>query len=512
MNTLVKFAFIVSVFFCSKVGFAQEDKDKFKRLVEEADAQLSRREYLKARDAYKQALALKPTDKQLKEKIEDCNEHLKRPYEAIMREAEKAFSMGQFAKASKIYQESLVYFDSDKARENIEKSKVAPQNVFAKSIGGKGYEEARKIISTRDGNWVCLGRTTSKTTGNSDVYLVKINSSGSVLWEKNYGGKEEEQGCSLVELADGGFILAGYSDTADDSDSPSNKNIYLVRCDASGNKIWDKHIGSSQTIEEAKAIMATKDGNFFVLGNSMNLNTKPNEEPNNDIILLKINEKGELLWQKSYGTASNDEANGFTSTEEGLVIVGATEDKGRWDMYLLALDDQGNELWSKIHGGGEKDTGNDIIRDRDGNFIVSGLTYSYATSGSHDLWAIKLSPKGERIWSKVFGGLSVDEGLALIETTEGNYVLVGYSEDFERDEYGENISLERLNVFLIQLTPNGSLVWQRSFGGERDQRGFDLVQTQSGFLVVGTHQNSDENKEDMLLMKFNNEGMSVSVE
>ncbi len=514
MHTILKsFALLYCILFFQQIALCQEDRDKFRRLIDEADAQLARREYLKAREAYKEALVLKPTDKQLKEKIETCNEHLKRPYEALLREADKAFEMGQFAKAIKIYQESLLYFESEKAKQNIEKARITPTGVFAASIGGKGYEEGRKIIATKDGNFVVTGRTTSKTTGNSDIYLVKISPNGSVIWEKNLGGKDEEQGYDLIELPDGRFIVVGYSDTSDETDSPSNKNMYLVSCDASGNKLWDKHIGNAEAIEEAKAILPAKDGNFIVLGNTMSLKTKPNEEPNNDIIVLKINDKGDVIWQKTFGTSANDEANGLTATEEGFVIIGATEDKGRWDLYLLAFDNQGNELWSKIHGGGEKDLGNSIIVDRDGNLVVAGLTYSYATAGSHDLWAAKFSPKGERIWSKVFGGLSVDEGLEVIENKEGNYVFVGYNEDFERDEYGENISLDRLNVFLVQLSPSGTLIWQRSFGGERDQRGFGVVQTQDGgYMVVGTSQTNNENKENLLIMKFNSQGMGTSAE
>ncbi len=487
-----------------------EDKDKFKKIVEEADALLSQREYLKARELYQQALAIKPNDKQIKEKIEDCSTHLKRPYEAMMREADKAFSLGQFAKAIRIYEESLRYFDSEKARTNIEKARNKPSGVFAKSLGGKSYDEGRQIILSQSGHYLITGRTSSKGAGNADLYLVKVSTNGELIWDKTFGGQDEEQGYDLLELSNGDILVVGYSDSYDAEDNPGNKNMYVIRTDASGNKLWEKHFGDLNSIDEGKAIVPANDGGFIVLGNSMNLSPAAGLEPNNDIVVLKIDDKGNKIWQKNFGSAVNDEGNSLIATPEGYVIVGATEAKGNWDLYLLAIDNQGNILWEKIHGGGEKDLGNDIKRDKDGNFVVAGLTYSFATGGSHDFWVLKVNPKGEKIWSKVFGGLSVDEAYSVLVTASGNYVLAGYSEDFERDEYGENISLERLNVFLVQLTPDGNVIWQRAMGGERDQRGFDVIATTDGsFIVVGINKTNTENKEDLLIMKFNAEGMSV---
>ncbi|GAA4838365.1 hypothetical protein GCM10023331_24420 [Algivirga pacifica] len=373
---------------------------------------------------------------------------------------------------------------------------------FIKNLGSGPFDEGKKIIQTGDGGYLVAGRTVS-TSGNADISLWKLNADGSEVWHRKFGEEETEEVADILENEDGSFMVLGSSDSFDNG---TTKDVWLFKVDAQGKLLWSKNYGKTTGIEEGKALAKAHDEGYLLVGSTIDLEA---EEAQSDILVLKVTGQGEMVWEKTFGGAKSDVGADIIPLEDGYCILGDTDSygKGKWDALVYRIDAQGEKIWERTYGGGDTDRGNALELAHDGGVLLAGFSYTFAEA-SLDCWVVKFSAEGQQEWIANFGGLSTDEAFSVIQTKDGHYVLAGYTEDWKPDEYGDNVSLEGHNVFIVKFDVSGKELWRRSLGGEGEQRAFDIVESKdSGFVVVGSNKTEGSNNYEVLVMKTGENGM-----
>ena len=328
------------------------------------------------------------------------------------------------------------------------------------TYGGSNEDIAHAIIKTYDGGFAVIGNTKSndidlnfRTTNDSDVLFLKFKSDLELDYIKTYGGSDDDRGYDLVQLEDRGFILLGYSKSSD-GDVSLNKgqhDNWVIRIDQKGKIIWEKSFGFSGH-DHAYNIISTKDGGFFFNGfldvtasNGLGM-TKKNMKISKkhgvgEFWCHKIDKDGNLQWRKYFGGTNNDRSYDAIQTLEGdFIIVGTSESndfeisnsKGSYDMWVIKLDNKGNLIWEKSFGGKGYDGGNAVIENSYGNIMILGQTNSLDNDitdplGSSDFFLVNMTKKGEILNIENLGTSNFDSGKSIMELDDGSHYLLGHT-------------------------------------------------------------------------------------
>ena len=313
--------------------------------------------------------------------------------------------------------------------------------------------------------------------GVGDIFVIKLDSRGDVQWKKTFGGSNYEWGYSITTTPDGGFVLTGSTLSNDGDFNGMNKgleDIFVIKLDSQGNILWKKTFGGSN-YEWGYSITTTPDGGFVLTGSTLS-NDGDFEEMNKgvgDIFVIKIDSRGDVQWKKTFGgtTSGLDEGWSITTTpDSGLVLTGSTSsndddfngmNKGLEDIFVIKLDSQGNILWKKTFGGSNYEWGYSITTTPDGGSALSGYTrsnnadFNGMNKGLWDIFVIKLDSRGDVQWKKIFGGSDNDWGLSITTTPDGGFVLTGSTLSNDGDFQGMNKGSS--DIFVIKLDSNGNL-------------------------------------------------------
>ncbi|MBM4117426.1 hypothetical protein FJ251_06720 [bacterium] len=285
--------------------------------------------------------------------------------------------------------------------------KVSPEGevLFDRRWGTEhGWDNGRDVICTADGGYAVVGYTRSFGKGPRSVYLVKTDASGRREWDQHYGGEGEDTGVSLLQMADGGYLLGGT--TA--SFGAGGSDLWVIRTDAAGAVLWDRTYGDSLA-QSGGMLLPARDGDFYLLGSTL----RDEVLDFNDGWLLKLAADGEPRWSRRYGGEGPETfARGIVLADGGLVIAGSTAPgREQDDVWLLGLDAEGNVLWERSFGGPEAEAALWLEAARDRGFLVCATTRSYG-AGDDDLWLIRTDSSGlyaigggtpaeQRYWSRV---------------------------------------------------------------------------------------------------------------
>ena len=345
-------------------------------------------------------------------------------------------------------------------------------NVFGieewrKDFGGLNWDEGESVRQTIDGGYVIAGTSYSPIFGDGDMYLIKVDGNGNEQWSKNFAPDSSyySEGNSVQQTNDTGYIICGTSVVSD-------YNVYLVKTDLNGNEQWSQMFGGIN-FDEGKCVQQTNDDGYIVSGHTWDLGNSFS-----DILLLKIDMNGNEQWNKSIGGLNYDVAEFVQQTNDGgYIITGYTRDFSDTigltsDIYLLKTDENGNELWSKTFGGFNGDEGKCIQQTNDGGFIITGSTRSFS-NGDNDVYLIKTDGNGNEQWSKKFGGIGDDEGEYVQQTSDGGYIVTGSSESFGSNEK---------EVYLIKTDGTGNVTSSFNILNKRNiklQKTVDLLSRDS---------------------------------
>jgi len=355
---------------------------------------------------------------------------------------------------------------------------------FEKTYGGVNNDEGRDAVETQDGGYILLGTTASFGAGGDDFYLVKTDSSGNTLWTKTYGGTQNERGRSLQETSDGGFVILGSTR----SFGAGLDDFYLVRTNSAGDTLWTKTYGGSEN-DWARSVSETSDRGFIILGRTRSFGSG-----SWDFYLVRTDSIGVTLWTKTYGGSGADEGSSALETiDRGYILIGWTSSYGAGlnDFYLVRVDSLGNTLWTKTYGGTNSDLGYSLQKTSDGGFIILGYTISFG-AGLADFYLVKTDSLGDTLWTKTFGGSGDDYGRSVGLTSRNEYVLVGYTNSF-----GSGLN----DLYLIGTDSTGGLLWTRTFGDTLDDYGYSGKETSNGMFIIGGSYKSSGAGNDVYLIE-----------
>jgi hypothetical protein len=330
--------------------------------------------------------------------------------------------------------------------------------IWDKTYGGTGVDRLTSIIQTTDGGYLIGGSSdsdisaekTDNSRGNIDIWIIKIDQSGDIMWQKTFGGSNSDWVQSLIETPDGGYILAGSSHSNISGEKSENsrglRDFWVLKIDNSGTIIWQKTIGGNNG-DYAKSIIATSDGNYIIGGDSSsNISGEKTEKTVNnstDVWLLKINDLGQILWQKDIGAESTEAFADIRMTSDNGFILGImsysgisgykTEaSKGDRDYWTVKLDSTGKFEWDKTVGGDSSDQTQSIVQAKDGGYVTVGWSMSNISgdktenkSGRQDFWVVKLQLCSQNLYVASNSPICLGDAIQLSATGGTNYSWTG---------------------------------------------------------------------------------------
>ncbi len=409
--------------------------------------------------------------------------------------------------------------DNNTVTPHPEPSVFLGQIDWIKTIGGTQEDNAQDITHTSDGGLAIIGYTKSidgdisdHVTEQNDYWVTRLDANGSILWSKTYGGSADDRGEAIKTTNDGGFIITGYSRSADE-DVSSNNGFYdqwIVKLDASGNIQWEKSIGYSGS-DQAFDIIQTNDGGYLTtgflditasggqgnFGRSTSIGAFENPEHGvGEFWCHKLDANGTIIWSRYFGGTNNDRSYAVLETSNHhFILAGSSEStdfditnsKGSYDFWVVKLAPNGDMIWQQSYGGSGIDIGYDITHTEDGNYIVVGDTRSADgdisnLKGSADFWVIKINDTdGSLMWERTFGGSDFDSARAITPLQNGGFAIVGSSKSDDTDvetNYGQN------DFWVIKIGNDGTLLWEKNFGGSQLDIAFGVTETNNQKLVV----------------------------
>jgi uncharacterized delta-60 repeat protein/uncharacterized repeat protein (TIGR02543 family) len=351
---------------------------------------------------------------------------------------------------------------------------------WARTYGGSNSDEAESIQQTSDGGYIVAGGTDSFGAGENDIWVLKLSSMGEIEWQKTYGGSGDDFAHSIQQTSDGGYIVAGSREG----------DFWVLKLSPDGEIEWQKTYGGIGD-DFAHSIQQTSDGGYIVAG---------------DIGLfsggygawvLKLSSTGDIEWKKTY--AGTFETPSIQQTSDGGYIVAgrAYFDSGYPDFWILKLSSTGEIEWQKTYGGSDSDGASSIQQTGDGGYIVIGETSSFG-AGFSDFWIFKLSPDGEIEWQKTYGGSGWDQIPSIQQTSDGGYIVAG--NDHGGGGYGD--------FWILKLSPDGEIEWQKTYGGSGDDFAHSIQQTSDGgYIVAGYTMSWGAGSYDFLVLKLSSDGI-----
>ena len=380
-----------------------------------------------------------------------------------------------------------------------------PDIEWQKCFGGSSYDDAYSIQQTLDSGYIILGSTWSSDEdvtfnhGNSDYWVVKLDSFANIQWQRSLGGSGLEEAYSISQTNDGGFILAGYSQSSDGDLTFNNgfEDCWIIKINSIGTIEWQKSYGGT-TNESARSIKQTIDGGYIFAGSSRSndgdVSGHHGTDDFDDGWVVKLNSDGVIEWQKSLGSLDNDVLSYITQISDGgYIVVGYTYTGDNWDYWILRLTPDGEIIWEQTLGGSDVDQATCVIESYDEGFIITGLTYSNdgVVTGHHgadyaDYWVIKLNSTGSLIWQQCFGGTNSDESFSIIQTIDSAFIVTGVSGSDNGDVTGHHGGTSYGDYWIIKLDTIGNLLWQKSLGGTSSDHAYSINETlDSGFVIAG---------------------------
>ena len=405
------------------------------------------------------------------------------------------------------------------------------------TLGGTKNESGQSVVATSDGGFAVLGYSQSmdgdllnKSNISYDFWLIKYNFNGEQEWQKVYGGSSDDRGYDIILSNDNNMVIFGSSKSADGdvSSNAGSNDFWIAKISNSGAIIWEKSLGYNGS-DNGYSVIQTIDNGYLLLG-VLDVTASDGEGNNRissyrhaggDYWAVKLDSNGILEWSRYFGGNFTDTSYAACQTQGGdYIIIGSSDsndidisnNKGTYDFWIIKISSEGNLIWEKSYGGSEIDEALDITPTTDGNFIVCGNTRSNnidvsSNNGAADIWILKITPNGEILWGKTYGGNSFEAAKSVHQTTDNGFIIAGNSRSDNNDltkNNGQN------DGWIFKINQDGILQWQTSIGGSNIDLLMDSTQLQDGSIVaVGNTSSSDldisENKgfTDLLLIRLN---------
>jgi len=386
-------------------------------------------------------------------------------------------------------------------------SNISAQNTFQKTYGTINGNQGNSVIITDDGNYAVAGWYDASGLFSAEFYLLLLDTNGDTLWTRTYGEKADtsangfvlngngNEGHNLIQTSDGGFLFVGERHEIGGGIN-STSDAFVVKIDDQGELEWSRLYGANEN-EYGYAAVQTADDEYVIGGFAEDIGAGLR-----DMLLFKTNTFGDTLWTKIYGGFTIDAAQDLQATPEGgYILAGQTFSYGAGDsdVFIIKTDGQGDVIWQKAYGGSEFDLANSIAPTNDGGYIIAGEAESFG-AGDADCYLLKIDSDGNLEWSKVFGGDNFDSAKSVVQTSDGGYILTGYTRSFGNG--GEDF-------YLIKTDEQGNYLWAKTFGGNQDETAQSIKQTtDNGYILTGYTRSFGAGANDVFLVKTDSMGNS----
>lgn len=391
-------------------------------------------------------------------------------------------------------------------------------NVFSQNgiqwklcLGGTENDAFNTIEQTSDGGFILVGSTASNNGdisgnhGSSDVLVVKTNGSGIIQWKKCFGGSNDDYGNSTQETSDSGFIVACRTSSIDGDviGKHGQEDAWIFKLNNNGIILWQKCLGGSG-FEWPNSIKQTSDGGFIFAGRtSSNDGDVVGNHGINDAWIVKLNNIGNIQWQKCFGGSEEEYANTIIqSSDSNYIIAGRTNsddgdivgNHGLFDIWILKVNSIGGLIWQKCFGGSGVEDAYSIEQTTDNGLILAGNTNSIdgdvvGNHGVTDSWILKLDSLESIQWQKCLGGSGGEWTNCIKHTLDGNYVLGGWSSSNDGDVSGNHGSGD---AWILKINNSGGILWQKCFGGSSDDQVNSILQTDDGGYITSGGSSSND--------------------
>jgi hypothetical protein len=375
----------------------------------------------------------------------------------------------------------LIFLCNCSKKDVFEVPEIDTNVYFIETIGGSKNDAFNAITKTIDGGYITAGYTQrndgdiiSKAIISFDFLASKFSAENTLEWQKTFGGSEDDKALDIIQTLEGDFIILGSSESSDldVSENAGSKDFWLVKLSNKGVLLWEKSFGFSG-IDYGTTLLETKEGGFLITG------------------VLDV-------------SASDGQGNAKST---------ATKHSGG-DYWAIKTDHTGTLEWSRFFGGSFTEVPSGVLETDAHNFIIVGSSDSNDfnisnSKGSYDFWIIKISTEGTLLWEKSFGGSEIDEAKAITRTNDGNFIIVGDTRSADKNVSKNNGAAD---IWVLKVSSEGNILWEKTIGGANFDAARAIYKTQdNGFLIAGSSRSLDndfENKgqNDALILKIDKNG------
>ncbi len=392
---------------------------------------------------------------------------------------------------------------------------------FQQCYGGSEGDGGSWLLLNNDSTYTLLCSSTSNdgdvtnNHGKTDFWLVKTDNTGNLLWEKCFGGSDDEGNEGFAKSINQSFILFGdtYSNDGDVAGNHGGSDYWVVKTDTLGNLEWQKCLGSTAN-DLAADMDIDAEGNIYLIGSSYgNDGDVSDSQGLVDYWIIKLNPEGQILWDKSLGGAWLDYGLCISITDDGGYIAGGwtwspdrdvlCEPHGEQDVWIVKIDSSNNIEWQQCYGGSEFEAATDIRQTSDGGYIFIANTRSNdgEVSGFHgvpgftdndDIWVVKIDITGTIEWESCYGGSDYEAAKFIKITEDGDYIIGGSTRSDDGDVSGNHSEGLNTDLWLFKLSLNGQFIWQQCFGSKDSQNGEDVcILNENEMMLISTALSTD---------------------
>ena len=355
-----------------------------------------------------------------------------------------------------------------------------PDTLWTSTFGGAQEEYGYCAQPTSDGGFVIIGHTESFGSGSHDVYLIKTDANGTEQWQQVYGGTGEDECYRVFQTPDGGYIMAGRTE----SFGAGDKDGWLLKTNANGDSMWSQTFGSSEQ-DEIFDFNTTSDGGFILIGA-----TETSAVTQSDVWLIKTDANGNEQWTQTIEYGGSDEGRGVQQTPDGGYIIVGYVNGGTNQVLIIKTDSGGNETWHRLYDIGMAALPNTIGQSSDNGYIVSG---SFMSTSLYDAFVIKTNASGDTAWTYTYSEPGYEMGNDIVEVENNNYILYGLT---------TSIGAGNSDVLMIKLNSNGNEMWTHTIGTALGESGMRITKLNDGSFIAAGNRESNAGNSEIWLLRF----------
>ncbi|MCK5855177.1 MAG: hypothetical protein KAG56_08140 [Sulfurovaceae bacterium] len=377
-----------------------------------------------------------------------------------------------------------LYADAPKVKKE---NKPEFTTVWEKVYGGEDDDIARGIVMLEDGDSAIIGECKSFDALRNDICVTRIDKNGKNKWRKMISGKKQDRGVAITRAKDGNLLILGSGKSFNDN---SDRDLYVAKISLDGKTIWKRTLGGNRD-EYAGGIAGTDDGGVLIVGDSESFSKKGYK----DIYIVRLDKDGKIVKEKHIGGKRNDEAKALTRTTDGnFMMVGAREVSraGDSDFFLMKLNQNGDKIWARTVGEKGHDILNAVAPTPNGGIVATGATRSFGSEQT-DLSVMHFNKEGKLIWHKIYGFAYYDEGNAITMTKNGGFMVAGTTNSMGKGDYDN---------YVIALDKKGSLIWSKLFGEKNKDIAHAITRTSDGGIVIVGESDSYSRSKNFYMIKL----------